>query len=86
VKVEKTRKVGSIAENRLKHIILTIATWIEAFENATLDELSRELVEWYDNLDLFIDVHRIICQVTDLIQNLKVLKHRRSDFSIVSIG
>jgi hypothetical protein len=85
VKVEKARKVGSIAHGRLKQIILTIATWIEEFENATLDELSRKLIEWYHISDPFIDVHEIVCQVIDIIRNLKALKHQRSDSSIVSI-
>jgi hypothetical protein len=74
VEVEKARKLGSIAHGRLKQIILTIATWIQQFQNVTLDQLSRELVEWYGASDPVIDVHQIVCQVIDLICDLKPLK------------
>jgi hypothetical protein len=71
VRIEKVRKVASIAQNRLKQIALKLASWAQQFQTPPLGELSKRLLAWYHTTDPMEDVYDITCQILDAVSATK---------------
>jgi hypothetical protein len=70
-RIDKARTLGALSQGRLKQTVLALCTWAQQFHDPATDQLSGQLLEWYQSSDPLVDIYPIICDLLDVLKQLK---------------